>query len=111
MAAANNCKPPPPPVPVIHHHSKTTAAAGYQQQPYNDDMSCTTTSYWREERRALDGIVVALRAAAGMRGVVVGLDRLIDLGGQTGTPGTAADGDAAPENVSGQAATATSVPR
>ncbi|WP_066038585.1 4-hydroxy-tetrahydrodipicolinate reductase [Herbiconiux solani] len=69
------------------------------------------------------GILVALRAAVGQRGVVVGLDRLIDLSGReaaTGAAesrssrtGTAAasgpDGDDAPENVSGQAATATSV--
>lgn len=60
------------------------------------------------------GIGVALRATVSARGVVVGLDRLIDLDGRGG----AASGDAvadgagavtAPENVSGQAARATSV--
>lgn len=58
------------------------------------------------------GILVALRAAATARGVTVGLESLIDLG----LPGGAAPGapaspapPAAPENVSGQAATATTV--
>ncbi len=68
------------------------------------------------------GILVALRAAVSVRGVVVGLDQLIDLGG-AGAPGASAtaatpdapgseagaDTDPDPENVSGQAATATSV--
>ena len=70
------------------------------------------------------GIAVALRAAVTARGVIVGLDRLIDLGtGSTDATSrrsaaepadgaaadAAADGAAVPENVSGQAATATSV--
>ncbi|MFB2555907.1 4-hydroxy-tetrahydrodipicolinate reductase [Herbiconiux liangxiaofengii] len=62
------------------------------------------------------GILVALRAAAEARGVTVGLENLIDLGLPGGplaadpsarmAPGSTPD---APENVSGQAATATSV--
>ncbi len=61
------------------------------------------------------GIGVALRAAATVRGVVVGLDQLLDLDGRGARPtGTDSGADApdapdAPENVSGQAATATSV--
>ncbi|MCS5714998.1 4-hydroxy-tetrahydrodipicolinate reductase [Herbiconiux sp. CPCC 205716] len=56
------------------------------------------------------GILVALRAASTARGVTVGLESLIDLG----LPGGASSSGAAvppvgPENVSGQAATATSV--
>jgi 4-hydroxy-tetrahydrodipicolinate reductase len=61
------------------------------------------------------GIGVALKAAATARGLTVGLDRLLDLAG-TGSAapagtGTGADttGEPQPENVSGQAATATSV--
>ncbi|SDZ01217.1 4-hydroxy-tetrahydrodipicolinate reductase [Herbiconiux ginsengi] len=61
------------------------------------------------------GIGVALTAAATARGVIVGLDQLIGLGGQAGSAaqddasGTPAPTDPDPENVSGQAATATSV--
>jgi 4-hydroxy-tetrahydrodipicolinate reductase len=67
------------------------------------------------------GIAVALRAAASARGVTVGLEQLIDLNGGGVRPANAAadaggaDGAASgaagagPENVSGQAATATSV--
>jgi 4-hydroxy-tetrahydrodipicolinate reductase len=61
------------------------------------------------------GILVALRAAAVARGVTVGLESLIDLGLPGGAAPIAAPGAApsepaaAPENVSGQAATATSV--
>ena len=70
------------------------------------------------------GIRVALEAARTVRGVVVGLDRLIDLGGPASPAGSAAAASgvvpvsspaspssppAEPENVSGQAATATSV--
>ncbi|MFB2581869.1 4-hydroxy-tetrahydrodipicolinate reductase [Herbiconiux sp. P15] len=58
------------------------------------------------------GIGVALKAASVMRGVTVGLDSLLDL---DGSRARAAESDAVvaapvvPENVSGQAATATSV--
>jgi 4-hydroxy-tetrahydrodipicolinate reductase len=59
------------------------------------------------------GIRVALEAATEVRGVVVGLDRLLDLGAtapdaaaQAGTDGPAGS-PATPENVSGQAARAT----
>ncbi|GLK18445.1 4-hydroxy-tetrahydrodipicolinate reductase [Herbiconiux flava] len=65
------------------------------------------------------GILVALRAASTARGVTVGLESLIDLGlpgGAAPAAGAAApaaasapDTAAAPENVSGQAATATTV--
>jgi 4-hydroxy-tetrahydrodipicolinate reductase len=67
------------------------------------------------------GISVALRAAVSARGVTVGLDQLIDLGGGrvsggNGNGGNGTDAwasaretDPDPENVSGQAATATSV--
>jgi 4-hydroxy-tetrahydrodipicolinate reductase len=62
------------------------------------------------------GIRVALDAARSVRGVVVGLDALLDLGAQGGSGAAAATGaddgaagGSAPENVSGQAATATSV--
>jgi 4-hydroxy-tetrahydrodipicolinate reductase len=64
------------------------------------------------------GILVALRAAAVARGVTVGLESLLDLGlpGGSGasasTPAAAAapsSEPASPENVSGQAATVTSV--
>ncbi|MCS5720546.1 4-hydroxy-tetrahydrodipicolinate reductase [Herbiconiux sp. CPCC 203407] len=61
------------------------------------------------------GIGVALRAAVSARGVVVGLDKLIDLDGRGVAPtgeGAVADGAGpatGPENVSGQAAGATSV--
>jgi 4-hydroxy-tetrahydrodipicolinate reductase len=64
------------------------------------------------------GILVALRAAAVARGVTVGLESLIDLGlpggavpaaGAAASPAPAPDSAPAPENVSGQAATATTV--
>jgi 4-hydroxy-tetrahydrodipicolinate reductase len=65
------------------------------------------------------GIGVALTAAATARGVIVGLDQLIGLGGRPPQSGEDAGATAAadsarptdpdPENVSGQAATATSV--
>jgi 4-hydroxy-tetrahydrodipicolinate reductase len=61
------------------------------------------------------GILVALRAASTARGVTVGLESLIDLGLPGGAalgaaPGAASPGPAAaPENISGQAATATTV--
>jgi 4-hydroxy-tetrahydrodipicolinate reductase len=61
------------------------------------------------------GILVALRAASTARGVTVGLESLIDLGlpggaASAAAPGAAPSGSAAaPENVSGQAATATTV--
>ncbi|MFB2598595.1 4-hydroxy-tetrahydrodipicolinate reductase [Herbiconiux sp. P17] len=58
------------------------------------------------------GIRVALTAAATARGVIVGLDQLIGLGGQGSQDAASAAStptDPDPENVSGQAATATSV--
>jgi len=58
------------------------------------------------------GILVALRAAVDLRGVTVGLDQLLDLAGESTTANTvdaSATDAAAPENVSGQAAAATSV--
>jgi 4-hydroxy-tetrahydrodipicolinate reductase len=60
------------------------------------------------------GIGVALSAAATARGVIVGLDQLIGLSGGSASPaGDSAtaptETDPDPENVSGQAATATSV--
>ncbi len=59
------------------------------------------------------GIRVALAAAATARGVTVGLDKLLDLGAgsEAFASATTSETDApdAPENVSGQAATATSV--
>lgn len=63
------------------------------------------------------GIRVALRAAVGARGVIVGLDQVLDLDGRAeggsaaaeGSSASGADDAPAPENVSGQAAAATSV--
>ncbi len=59
------------------------------------------------------GIRVALAAAVTARGVTVGLDKMLDLGAgsEAFASATTSDADApdAPENVSGQAATATSV--
>lgn len=53
------------------------------------------------------GIRIALEAARSARGVIVGLDLLLGLDGAV--PPSASETDDAPENVSGQAATATSV--
>ncbi|WP_310794885.1 4-hydroxy-tetrahydrodipicolinate reductase [Cnuibacter physcomitrellae] len=54
------------------------------------------------------GIRIALRAVAAAEGVTVGLDRLIGL---TTAPAAPRAGGTAPENVSGQAAEATTVDR
>ncbi|PUZ73566.1 hypothetical protein GQ55_2G484700 [Panicum hallii var. hallii] len=60
-------KQPPPPPPGIHHNK----TAGYQSYNGHNHMypptaTTTTTTYYWEERRALDGIVLALRAAAAL---------------------------------------------
>jgi hypothetical protein len=58
-------KPPPPPPSVAAFHKTTAAAAGYNS--YNGHAATTApVSPSSDERRALDGVVLALHAAAAL---------------------------------------------